>query len=298
MTREDDFIGQLEGYLDEYEGLTPLPYAVRDAVQAELPMTRQIGALPGPIRYLRMSTAMPAPAKYGLAAALVAVAALLGATFFSRGGNIGGGPTATPTPTATLAPTSAVLIDPDAVEALDPLAAGTYYVDTPFPVPVTFDLPEGWRVWVYSSAGSQVNLNPARGGSGEVSFEIVDNIAADPCTTELIKPPVGPSVGDLVAALSNMEGFAATPATAITVDGYQGKQFTLTAPDADAACQSMLTWKTTTRQNGVGPGEINEVRIFDVGGVRLLICIAYTPPIAAEELSELQAVVDSVRFGR
>jgi hypothetical protein len=92
-------------------------------------------------------------------------------------------------------------------------------------------------------------------------------------------------------------GFRASRATGITVDGYHGKQFRLTAPDADAACPSMQTWMTSTRQNGVGPGEINEVRILDVDGVRLLICIAYTPPLEAEVLSQLQAVVDSVQIG-
>lgn len=294
MTREDDFIGQLEGYLDDYEGLTPLPYAVRDAVHAELPTTRQIGSLPGPIRYLRMSMAMPAPAKYGLVAAVVVLAAALGA-FFSRAGGIGAQATPTPIP-PSLAPTSAVLIDPDSIPALGYLPAGTYYIDTPFPVPVTFDVPEGWTVWAYSSAGSQLNLNPAT-GNGEVSFEIVDNIAADPCTSALLKPPVGPSVKDLVTALSNLAGFEASAATDITVDGYHGKQFTLTAPDPDASCQSLQTWKTTTRQNGVSPGEINEVRILDVDGVRLLICVAYPPPITAEAHAAFQAVVDSVQIG-
>ena len=43
MTREDQFIGQLERYLDEYEGITPLPEAVRDAIRAELPKTKQAG---------------------------------------------------------------------------------------------------------------------------------------------------------------------------------------------------------------------------------------------------------------
>ena len=41
MTRDDDFIGQLEGYLDQYEGSTPLPDEVRDAIRAELPSTQQ-----------------------------------------------------------------------------------------------------------------------------------------------------------------------------------------------------------------------------------------------------------------
>ncbi len=43
MTRDDDFIGQLEGYLDEHEGLTPLPAAVRGAVRAQLSTTKQVG---------------------------------------------------------------------------------------------------------------------------------------------------------------------------------------------------------------------------------------------------------------
>ena len=41
MTHNDEFIGQLESYLDEYEGSTPLPEDVRDAIRAELPLTRQ-----------------------------------------------------------------------------------------------------------------------------------------------------------------------------------------------------------------------------------------------------------------
>jgi hypothetical protein len=292
MTREDEFIGQLEGYLDDYEGLTPLPEAVRDAIRAELPRTKQIGVRPGPMRYLSLSTSIPAPARYALVAAAVMTAAILGTAFIARAGNIGAHPTPSPTPT------SPALIQPhDGSGGFGPLAAGTYYADIPFPVRVAFEVPQGWQGWAYTSAGSQINLNPSA-GSGEVSVEIVDNIAADPCTRQLLDPPVGPSVDDLVTALSNMEGFDASPATDVTISGFAGKQFTLTAPDRDPLCQSMLTWKTTTRQNGVGPGEVNEVQIVDVDGVRLLICTAYTPPISAGNLSELQAVADSVRIGR
>ncbi len=81
MTRDDAFVEQLENYLDEYEGLTPLPDAIRHAVRAELPAIKQIGASAGPMRYLSMSMSMPAPARYGLVAAVVVVAAALGAAF-------------------------------------------------------------------------------------------------------------------------------------------------------------------------------------------------------------------------
>jgi hypothetical protein len=74
MTRDDDFIGQLEGYLDEYEGMTPLPGEVRDAIRSELPSTRQSGLRWGQMRYLPMSN----NAKLGLAAAAVVALAIIG----------------------------------------------------------------------------------------------------------------------------------------------------------------------------------------------------------------------------
>ena len=74
MTHNDEFIGQLEGYLDEYEGSTPLPEDVRDAIRAELPLTRQRPAWWPARRFPEMNNM----AKLGLAAAAVVVAALLG----------------------------------------------------------------------------------------------------------------------------------------------------------------------------------------------------------------------------
>jgi hypothetical protein len=291
MTRTDPFIDQLKGYLDEYEGFTPLPDEVRDSVRAKLPRSTQVGSLRGPMKYLNLTMAMPAPVRYGLVAAVLVVAAAVGTVFFRSTGNVGVPPTPTPLPTST----SAVLIEPGSAER--PLAAGTYYIDAPFPMRITFDLPQDWVTWGYTPKASQINLNDAGGGSppGEVSFEIIDNITADPCTNRLLNPPVGPSVDDLVSALSSMKDFEATPATDVTIDGFHGKQFTLTAP-ADPQCGSLLTWKTTTRQNGVGSGEVNEVRILDVDGVRLLICIAYTPPLPAGTLDELEGIVDSVQI--
>ena len=74
MTRNDDFIRQLEGYLDEYEGSTPLPSEVRDAIRAQLPSTTQRPAWWPARRFPEMNNVM----KLSLAAAAVVVAALLG----------------------------------------------------------------------------------------------------------------------------------------------------------------------------------------------------------------------------
>jgi len=78
MTRDDAFIGLLEGYLDGYEGTTPLPESVRDALREQIVTTKQMRPLPGPMRYLSMIT-LPAPARYGAVAALAIAAVFIGA---------------------------------------------------------------------------------------------------------------------------------------------------------------------------------------------------------------------------
>lgn len=283
MTSDKDFIGVLEEYLDEYEGATPLPESVRDAVRAQLPTTKQIGPLRGLMRYPSMFN-LPMAARYGLAAAVVVAAAVLGSAVLFRGENVGtGDPTASP-----------VAIQPiSEAEGSRELEAGTYSVA--LPVQVTFDVPSGWSAWAYTTEASQINI-VSDGTPGELSFESVDNVAADPCTGEMLDPPVGPSVDDLVTALSNLEafGFDVSPATDITIDGHAGKHLTLTAPFPPAGCD-LTTWRTTTRTNGVGGGEVDDVRIVDVNGSRLVISIA-----SAEQVpdgSAIHGIVDSLQLG-
>lgn len=95
MTREDQFVGQLEQYLDEFEGITPLPDAIRSAVRAELPKTKQAGPNMGLARFSGMSNAF----KVGIAAAVIGVAALIGYSLYSTVG--------LPNPTETPRPSNA-----------------------------------------------------------------------------------------------------------------------------------------------------------------------------------------------
>ena len=55
------------------------------------------------------------------------------------------------------------------------------------------------------------------------------NAYADPCLSmEPMSPPVGPTVDDLTAVLTNLPGILLTqPATDIIIDGYSGKTFDL-----------------------------------------------------------------------
>lgn len=94
MIRDSDLIGLLEDYLDEHEGITPLPDATRDAIRARLPSTRQHPAWWPRWRYPEMNTMT----RVGLgAAAAVAAVAIVSITALN-GGNVGAAPVPTEAP--------------------------------------------------------------------------------------------------------------------------------------------------------------------------------------------------------
>ena len=227
--------------------------------------------------------------RLGLATALVVLAVFLGLNYWS-GSHTGAPPEANSSPSAAATPIGLPFTNSE-------LASGTYVL-TQFPVSITFDVPAGWFSCSEGPVEQGVCHRVAEGAPGVgVAFVIVDNVVADPCTTsnELVDPPVGPSTEDLVTALANLEGFEVTPAIDISVDGFSGKQLSLTAPSG-AGCE-LRTWATEGRTNSVGPGEVNLLRVFEVDGVRLVISGSYFPGAASEAAkSDLEQVMASVQF--
>lgn len=120
MTRDDRFIEQLEAYLDEHEGLTPLPNTLRDAIRAALPTTKQVRPARGLPRFLQMNGFT----RYGVAAAVLAVAAIVGFSLFNNQIGRPGPATPMPTSSAETSPEGSPL--PDALEGtfLGPIDAG------------------------------------------------------------------------------------------------------------------------------------------------------------------------------
>jgi len=94
MTRTDDFVQQLERYLDEYDGMTPLPVDVRDAVRAALPSTKQTRPTRGLMRYLNVKR--PTAVSYGLVAVAVVAVVALGASALLNNQVVGPAPSASP----------------------------------------------------------------------------------------------------------------------------------------------------------------------------------------------------------
>jgi hypothetical protein len=314
MTREDDFIGQLEGYLDEYEGMTPLPAQVRDAVRAELPGTRQIGLRWGPMRYWNMSTSRRAPARYWLVAAMVVVAAALGATFLTRG--IGGPPL--PTPTSLPVATPGEL--PQAA-ALDP---GTYVYANPYvdedPIhltctggcpdfqTITFTLPDGWIV-------TDGLIAKHRNEPNEVAFSVwtPDWVYPDPChwrdTPVVEGQDFGPSGHQGMEKLARQTGRGGSTPTEVTFGREPAApvfRIELAVPaDLDiSSCdrgeyRSWTVWQIPERANSHhAAGQVDIVYAVDLDRHTLLIDASHRSAASEQDLAELQAILDTVVIDR
>jgi hypothetical protein len=282
MSTDRDTTRIVRSWLEE--GVTALPDRVLDAVLDQVPATAQHRPW-WPVRTVRE---MNQAVKLAMVAAAIMVVAVLGINLMPGSGVVGGpGPSPSPSPSPT--PT---MLEIDARS----LEAGTYSLRD-FPVTVTFDVPSGW--WGCSESTAEQGICPAPGStnSGALVFQVVENVVEDPCGSPrtLRDPPVGPSVDDLVTAISELQGYEVTTVQDYTLSGMRGKQFTLTAP-TDASCTDLVTWASPFRINGMSPGEVNEVRILDVGGVRVLIAIAHSPYARAETLAEILQVLDSVQF--
>ena len=282
MTPNDDFIGQLEGYLDECEGSTPLPDDVRYAIRARLRSTQQRPASWPARRFPEMNNI----AKLGLAAALVVVAALLGVNYLVAP-NIGGPGLGDPSPSPT----------PPPLPRADSIDPGTYALAGDG-LSATITVPAGWG-----------NLGQRGVGKGADDFAVVvtfwpyptdfTKVYSDPCdwATSTIQPQVGPTVDDLAEALAAQAMRGDAVPTAVTIDGYEGKYLDMSVPlDVDfASCDGgeFRSWWGRWHQ---GPGQIDRVYILDVDGERQVLIAHHMPGVSAADLTEQQAIVESIDF--
>lgn len=284
MTRDDDFIGQLEGYLEEYEGSTPLPNEVRDAIRAQLPSIQQRPAWWPGRRFPEMSNVM----KLTLAAAAMVVAAFLGFNYLVAP-NIGGPGIDDPTPTPTPVP---VLFDEQ--DDGNELAPGTYLITEVEPFRITVTVPEGWQ---------NVRVPGLVWGDGAVlGFWNLDNLYADPCTpaSGLLDPTPGPTVDDLVAAFNRVPGVVLSTPTDVTVDGFAAKQADLRFEGSDSCTgEDAVLWPIGTAGDAApapAPGEVERLWFVDVDGHRLLIATTDTTDAADEVRAELDAIFESIHI--
>ena len=303
MSSDPETTRIVRSWLDE--GVTELPDRVLDAVLDQVPATAQRRVTWWPAR--RLST-MNTTLKVGLAAVLVAVAALIGINYLGTS-NVGGPgvdsstPTPEPTPVTTPAPTPVgllpegphLLTDGEALDGMPTL-----------PMTVTIPAPD----W-YGEPGDGIlvknDVSDAPDGAGMIVFFGDLYVYGDPCDWATTRPEAPAStVDELVAALTAQASRDATEPVDVTVDGYAGKSITLHVPD-DAVfneCDSDTfgSWgvpgdDVTPFRYHQDPGQIDKLWIVDVDGMVAVIDTAYYEGTPQSAVDELEAIVDSTTFG-
>ena len=259
----------------------------------------------------RLST-MNTTLKFGLAAVVVAVAAVIGINYLAEPG-VGGPseqtPTATPEPTPTPEPSvAAPSSSPEGVLPEGPhvLTSGGPIGGLPaLPMTVTIPAPD----WYGEPGGGILVKNDtadAPDGAGMIVFFGELYVYGDPCEWQTTTPETpATTVDEIVAALAAQASRDASEPVDVTVGGYSGRSITLHVPE-DAAfteCDNGYfgSWGTPVVEESPAryhqdPGQIDEVYIVDVDGVLAIIDTAYYPGTPAEHVEELRAVVESITF--
>jgi hypothetical protein len=280
MTHDDDFIQQLEGYLDEYEGTTPLPDAVRNAVRAQLPTTQQFGPVSGLMRDLIMDNNY---VRVGLVAVAAVIVVVIAINLLPGSPAPGGEPTPSPSVAPSATPEATPQPTPTAFTMAVPGAQATVAV------------PPGWtrNGWYLTKSDLFLSAWPVA----------VENVYGDPChwQSSLLDPPVGPTVDDLATALGNQLIRDATVED-VTLGGYSGKVVHMSLPAdldwADCDLAQVGAWSEAAEQGPSrtlqSPGELDDVYIVDVEGVRVVVTDAWMPTSAAADVAELEAMLDSI----
>lgn len=285
MTRNDQLIEHLEDYLDGYDGATPLPADVRDAIRAQLPLTRQRPAWWPAQRFPEMNNSI----RMAMAAVAVVAMALVGVYLF-RPPNVGG-PAADPTASPSAASSPAALLQ--GAEGPGPFTTAPFD-DTS--IRFTFDLPAGWIAqdeWLVTPkdvAGEQAD------GSA-LLFLQVGGLYSDPCRGATGPPDVsvGSSADELVAALLAQTAYEVTRIdTPTDVGGYPVQRLDLVMP-------SDLDYTTCTGGNywvWDGPpvsGTANRwsLWIIDVDGTPVVLLADYTA-VTPLHHSQIERMVQSI----
>jgi len=170
-------------------------------------------------------------------------------------------------------------------------------------VDVTVSMPAGW--YAADVVVEKRGADPVIG----LAFYDVGNIYADPCRWGLLDPPVGPTVDDLVAAISTSSVYDVGEARDVKVDGYPGTHLEFTVPDYDSEDCTMRRFLLWTQDGSVlgpgdgtslwaqAPGQRMDMWVLDVNGTRLVVAAGSHPDTAPEDVAAMEAMVSSMQIG-
>jgi hypothetical protein len=249
--------------------------------------------------------------RFGIAAAALVLAAIIGIKLLA-GPNVGG-PSQTPTPTPSPTPQTIPLLSPY-TQPGTPLTPGNYRIVGQASEEMVATLPDGWFANSYSRGGG-VYRGPSYGLTSQdawLSISSVGTLLADGCSSALLEPRIGPTIDELVAALSALPIVQISAPVSITLDGYQGKQIDLTYRGGlvDSSCDVdfFYLWRTPPIAGEswnvvIANGWRSTLRILDVDGLRWIIITSYRldapssqMDAASEVQRELGQIVDSIKL--
>jgi hypothetical protein len=224
--------------------------------------------------------------RVGLVAAAVVIVAIVAINLLPGTPGPGGEPTPSPSAAESLAPGAAPSATASAYGMSVPGTSGGQS---------TLIVPPGWtrNGWYIINNNVFLSVWPVA----------VENVYSDPChwQSSLLDPPVGPTVDELATALGNQAMRAATVED-VTLGGYSGKVVHQSLPaDLDfTTCDLGMVgaWSEAGTEEPSrtlqSPGELDDVYIVDVEGVRVVVTASWLPSSAAATVTELEGMLDSL----
>jgi hypothetical protein len=300
------------------EGDETLHDQVYDAVRAHIEDTPQragSGAWRMPI--------MNRIVGFGLAAAAVVAAVIIGAQLIGSPGGGFGGPGDDPSPSVEPSAAEATPEPTPQASARSGLPDGPFVVtgtDDPVHVTVNIAAP-GWKLLTGFDAVDKADdgLDPPEYAGGVLlawgwPSGTAFNVYGDSCqwsTTIPESPATTPE--EIAAALAAQADTEATEPIDVTIGGYAGKAITLQVPlsydipgatrdERFAACDQSefgfygIEGESLPARNAQGAGQIDELWILDVDGSIVILDAAYSPATPADLVEELRALAESATF--
>jgi hypothetical protein len=232
--------------------------------------------------------------RYGLAAAVVIVVALLGGNLLPR--NIGT-PDATPTPAPSARPLAGTTT----------LAPGTYYIHEQFPMRITFTVPsDGWQHYVWESGAAADNTRALCSGGPDcappdaagVGFHLVTGVPADPCDPGSERLDVGDTIDELALAIADRPGWNATDPTEGSIAGFRALSLELRANpgDIEGCTGSVTAFYAGALGRGATSGERMRLWVVDVDGTRLVVEAFDFPGTPDEDQQGATQIVQSIEI--
>jgi hypothetical protein len=248
-------------------------------------------------------------APLALATTVLIMGILIGIGLLMSSPNVGPPPAPSPTQASSrpIAEIPYAVSGPMTGPGTTPLAPGTYRMRGPghspqgWPDSIIVTVPDGWfGRSVLRGAGLERSED---GRIASLDFGSVGNLHADPCASELgqvLQPPPGPSVDELVVGLQSLPRLEFAGPTDTSLGGWPGKQLQVSVP-ADCVADSVAMWETPPDAEEVWransrPGWHSTLWILDVEGLRFVVMASYEPDAPDDVLRELEQMVDSIQI--